>query len=268
MLGSVKQTWNWIGSGKHPAAGDYFKVGQFTPVLDAVAGWLENGFGRLVEARKKASDSPYSQNSWRFWIRGSKAGHMVVGVVKDSSDSLGRPYPLLIAGTGPLKNCEAHWELLPFACEKIWAQMEYLGTGQYDGVEQIEERVAHIYPPAGDCLKTGSQGETAAGQPGVEEPPRGLVDIRRIEDLIASLVHMPEFVVPMDLDRVDDPLQAAGMLHKVLKKVLPALPNALFMGGAPDRACLAVFQRPLSPQDVTRLWSARERIGPDRIINA
>ena len=102
MLGSVKKTWNWIGSGKHPAAGDYFKVGQFTPVLDAVAGWLENGFGRWIEARKEASGSPYSQNSWRFWIRGPKTDCLVVGVVKDSSDSLGRPFPLLIAGAGLL----------------------------------------------------------------------------------------------------------------------------------------------------------------------
>ena len=66
----------------------------------------------------------------------------------------------------------------------------------------------------------------------------------------------------MDLDRVEDSLMAAGILHDILKKKLPTLPNALFMGGAPERACMVVFQRPLSTSDVTRLWSAHENMGP------
>jgi len=262
MLGSVKQTWNWIGSGKHPTAGDYFKVGQFTPILEAVAGWLENGFQRFVATGNEAPDSPYSHNSWRFWIRAPKTDHMVVGVVKDSSDSLGRPYPLLIAGTGHLKNCEANWDLMPFSCEKVWGQMEYLGTAQYDGIDQVADRVNHIYPPDQDWPKMSDQRESTGRQAIYEKSHQVSMDTQKVEGHIEAMVHMPEIIVPMNMGREEDPLIVAGLLHRMLKEKLAAFPNAIFMGGVPERTLLAVFQRPLSTPDFILLWSAYKNNGP------
>jgi len=258
MLGSVKQSWNWVGSGKHPAVGDFFKVGQFSPILEAIADWLENGFQRFMKNKNRSRDELNLHNSWRFWMRSPKADQLVVGVVRDSSDSLGRSYPLLVAGTGPFKKVEKNWDLLPFACEKIWGQMEYLGTGQFADVTQIEDRVCHIYPPDRkwfrgigpvgpsdeDCVQTELDQMSRAAQ--------------EMEQRLAPLLHLPEFVVTMNTGASGDPLLTAGLWHKVFKNKLTIFPNALFMGGVPERTCVAVFQRPLSPPDFIRLWSAHE----------
>jgi type VI secretion system ImpM family protein len=260
MLGSVKQSWNWIGSGKHPAVGDFFKVGRFTPILEAIADWLEKGFQHYAASESGPSESLHSHNSWRFWIKSPKADHLVVGVVRDSSDSLGRPYPFLVAGTGPLKKIETHWELLPFACERIWSQMEYLGTGQFADVKQIEERVSHIHSPDRDwSRKNGLQG---GGADFSAEPDQMSMntqeDIHKMEKHIETLLHQPEFFVSLDTGSGGDPLIIAGLWHRVFKKKLAAFPNALFMGGVPERTCLAVFQRSLSPHDFSQLWSVHK----------
>ena len=64
--------------------------------------------------------------SWRFWAKGANKKALVCGVARDSSDSVGRPYPLLVVGTGPLADWEDEWELLPAACENTWNQMDVM----------------------------------------------------------------------------------------------------------------------------------------------
>lgn len=56
--------WKWAAYGKHPAAKDFFKLGQFGPLVQDFSRWVEKGY-QLFAARKK-----FSQNSWRFWTRG------------------------------------------------------------------------------------------------------------------------------------------------------------------------------------------------------
>jgi type VI secretion system protein VasJ len=262
MLGSVKQTWHWIGSGKHPAAGDYFKVGDFTPILAAIADWLEKGFQCFLEKEKRNIPDTHWHNSWRFWVRSPKPDHIVAGVVRDSSDSLGRPFPFLVAGTGPLKKCQDRWEMLPFACEPVWAQMEYLGTGQYEGVQQLGERVDRIHPPTRDWSRAQErpgvhgQGEAEGEHPHTEQ------EIQKIEDHVAAVQDLPGFIVSMELMASADPLTVAGLWHRILKDKLAGFPNALFMGGVPEKTCLAVFQRSLAPPDFIKLWSAHKKEDP------
>lgn len=256
MLGSVKQAWTWIGSGKHPAVRDFFKVGHFTPILEAIADWLENGFQRFMANEERRCDGLSASISWRFWMKSPKAGQLVIGVVRDSSDSLGRPYPLLVAGTGPFKEVEKNWDLLPFACEKIWGQMEYLGTGQFADLSQIEDRVSHIYPPDRKWFRrSGPEGS----DPFLTEKDQMSPAVQAMEQQAAPLRHQPEFIVPIDSGATGDPILTAGLWHRVFKKNLAVFPNALFMGGAPEKTCVAVFQRPLSPADFLHLWTAHEK---------
>jgi len=71
------------------------------------------------------------------------AGALVCGVVRDSVDRLGRPYPLLVLGTGSLREWESHWDLLPYACLPVWQRIEYLGASSLRW-----RRVASSTPPA------------------------------------------------------------------------------------------------------------------------
>ena len=100
MLGTdITTTWHWSAFGKHPAAADYFRLGYSSPFVDGLTKWVESGYRLLAER----SDTPPPFCSWRFWARGFGRESLVLGVVRVSSDSLGRPYPLLIMGSGPLQ---------------------------------------------------------------------------------------------------------------------------------------------------------------------
>jgi type VI secretion system protein VasJ len=35
------QSWRWAAFGKHPAAGDYFRLGEHTPFFEGLFAWIE-----------------------------------------------------------------------------------------------------------------------------------------------------------------------------------------------------------------------------------
>lgn len=88
----------WAACGKHPAARDFFRVGQEFPMLKIFSRWVDDGY--TVLARKNNNFLP---NSWRFWAKGAVRDFLMCGLIKDSSDRIGRNYPLLIIGTGLLR---------------------------------------------------------------------------------------------------------------------------------------------------------------------
>ncbi len=142
MLGSVKQKqgWAWGAAGKHPVARDYIAIGAQTPLLKAFADWMESGYSALQERPQQAC-------SWRFWARGMKKQELVCGLLRDSNDSVGRPYPFLIFGTGPLDGWEETWELLPYVFEGIWSRMEYVGSKKSFDVSALESDLGMLpYP--------------------------------------------------------------------------------------------------------------------------
>ena len=80
-------------------------------------------------------------------MKGPRKGFLACGLLRDSSDSLGRPYPLLIIGSGSLQGWEERWDLLPLACERSWEQMESIATGTFLDFEHLQEEVRRIEPP-------------------------------------------------------------------------------------------------------------------------
>ena len=67
MLDSLdeEQSWKWAAFGKHPAAKDYFRLGDETPFVEGLFRWVENGY-QLVTADATTTPEFYS---WRFWAR-------------------------------------------------------------------------------------------------------------------------------------------------------------------------------------------------------
>ena len=249
MLESLESvhSWHWAACGKHPAARDYFSVGPNAPLIKAFSDWVEKGYQMLV-SRGRASPMLHS---WRFWAKGPKRQALVCGIGRDSSDSLGRPYPLLVVGTGPLEGWEDYWDLLPFACEKTWGQIEYLSTKRLMDFKQLEDEVRMIRPPYPNWSEYVSKRTnlTASSWDPVDAQSKA-----------SSLSDEEEFFVALDGGATNDPFALLGLWHSVLKARVRSVPNAVFIGGALDETHLAVFRRPLAPTDFVRLWR-REELG-------
>lgn len=252
MLGSVKskRIWDWSVCGKHPVASDYFRVGATDALLRAFAEWVEKGY-QMLDLKP---GRPCDLHSWRFWTRGPKKGNLAFGVGRDSSDSLGRPYPLLVMGSGPLDGWIEHWHLLPFAFEKTWVFMESLTTRRFMNFKQMEEEVRIIPPPGTQWSELKSRGPSH-GEFEISSARESYRDFEVIRKKVVGLAHKADFIVPLHSEFENDPQSMAGFWHYLLKRQIKKVPHTVFMGGIPAKTCLAVFNRPLAPSDFIRLWS-------------
>lgn len=246
MLGSLghNRKWLWSARGKHPGLKDYFTLGADSPMLTAFGDWIEKGYRGLAER----SSTPASLVSYRFWLAGPKGGPILCGVVKDSSDSVGRPYPLILMGMGPLADWEKYWHQIPRACEPAWVQLESISTRMYRDFKQMDGDLRAVKSPLPDWkafeAETLATGEAERGGAGAAGCAEAFVE----PDDSAVLF------LPVAGDRFGDASGHLVRLHETLKCRNPQVPKAVFMGGRPDRTLLASFWRPLLAEDFGRLW--------------
>lgn len=247
MLGSIKSAsgWKWAAFGKHPLAGDYFYTGPDDPFFQAFSGWVENGWRQVSPGRK---NSP-NQYSWRFWTKGHQKDTLLCGVSRDSFDTIGRPYPLVLMGVGTLPGWQRHLAYLPFAMEKIWTQMEYLATKRYMDFGQLESDIRRLpVPDAGwKALKRVQQQRWDAWQTAPAQ--------ENIKRILISHADAPEFMAPFDNTACQDATTAAGLWYFLIMAQNGLPPNAAFLGGEQNKTYLAIFRRPLIVPDFIRLWS-------------
>jgi len=230
---------------------DYFQLGDVAPLAQAFAAWIESGYQKLL-AKNHAGRKFHS---WRFWARGIRKGHIACGVGRDSSDSAGRPYPLLIMGTGTLPSWEENWDLLTFLFEGIWSQIEYLASRPLADLKQLESEISRINMPTEDWSALATQGLHAAG-PGHGHDQNGRTStFGAIGGAAEALLTRSEFLVPIDPYQGSNPSSLMGHWNRVLKSRTDIVPNAVFMGGIPEQSYLALFTRSLNSSDFERLWS-------------
>ncbi len=239
-LNKTKKVWNWTACGKHPAAGDYFQLGSDLPLFKALLSWVENGYQKL--------DSYPDQRicSYRFWVKGNEKDSIVCGVVRDSSDSLGRPYPLIIMGSGPLNGLKDNWNFLFAACNRTWGQIEHFCTRQYENLKNMEQEVYRLKPPDANWEELADQSV------GCQESSGNIDEIKRE---LAGLILEKEAFITLDSLTYNDPNKEAAFLHFSLASFTNDFPNAVFLGGTLEKSGMAVFERPLMPTDFVRLWS-------------
>ncbi|HME43643.1 MAG TPA: type VI secretion system-associated protein TagF [Syntrophorhabdales bacterium] len=238
-----ERRWQWAAYGKHPAAKDYFKLGQDFPLMSSFSGWIENGYQVLA-----SKDNPVkARRSWRFWTKEARRENIVCGVVRDSKDSLGRPYPLLIMGTGPLKDWGSQWDLVPLACESVWGRMEYLSEKTFADLRELEDQILNITPPAAAWL------ELARKREGFGEP--GPLQLRELEANASGLSGRTDCVIPVARVSSRDNFEMICLYHSFVRARMEAAPSAMFMGGMAEKLYVALFRRPLAPSDFIRLWS-------------
>jgi type VI secretion system protein VasJ len=243
VLGRVKtepSLWQWGAYGKQPWVKDYFKVGAAFPLMNGFADWIEKGFG-TVASRSTAAER---QHSWRFWARDSRQDHVICGVVKDSADALGRPYPFLIIGTGPLEGWGRKWDLLSFVFTNVWGQAEYLSTCMYGDPRVFEVEVSSIIPPVPEWSAYEQERDRL-----LAGPPEPGLSVPQFSG------QQTEGLMGID-DQTRDHESLVALCHREMRKSIDAPPNAVFMGGTTDQTYFAHFRRPLNASDFVQLWGA------------
>lgn len=250
MLGLRKKTassWKWAAFGKHPLAGDYFFAGPKDPLFEAFSGWIDNGYKRIGASRKNATDL----YSWRFFGKGLSSGTLLCGIGRDSFDSHGRPYPFFIMGAGPLSGYHRSWDLLPFAFEDVWSQMEYLCNKRYIDFSQLEADAQRLPSPEDrwpvfEADRKKRYDAWCAGTPPDQETIRKA--LRRHSGT-------PQFLVPLAKNGAPDITSTIGLWFSLLKAQEKNMFGTAFFGGNISETCLAVYKRPLDSNDFVQLWS-------------
>jgi len=251
-IGKPKNRWNWAACGKHPVARDYFRLSLNTSLLAAFERWVEKGY-QVLSSKQLSTQCMYS---WRFWAKGIKKGNLICGVAKDSSDSIGRPYPLIIMGDGMLDGWEDHWDLLPHAFETTWDQIEYISSRRFENLKGLEYEVCAIKNPKPDWLEWKSQSRNQGKLQSLTNALTISKDNDQVKEKADCLAKKMECLVPLDIQIDEDPLDIASRWNFLLKVNSSDVPNAVFLGGVPEKRFLAVFNRSLNASDFVGLWSA------------
>ncbi len=248
-VGKSDSRWLWSAFGKHPVARDYLELGPDHVMAQAFSQWIDQGHHAFVSSGRRAHQSC----SWRFWAMTPKKGELAIGLLKDSCDSIGRPFPFLVMGAGRVEGWEDHWELLPLVCEKSWVQMEYIGSRNYKEVELLKADIQALRPPF------GAGGEHAASWEEYSLKAASMnftlpADTKKgIREYIRAYLNDQEAFIPIEAGV--DAMGLICLLNKELKEGLDRPPTSLFVGGAGMETFMAVFSRPLRQDDFVKLWS-------------
>jgi type VI secretion system ImpM family protein len=239
-LGPSARTWCWRAAGKHPVAGDFVEVGQGTPLTDALADWMTRGYLAL---QRGGSLSPVPC-SYRFWMQGGRKGRLICGLARDSSDRIGRPFPFMITGEGPLEGWEQRWVELPLLLDGCWRRLERIASQRYEHMHELAMDISGIGVPDPENGATG-RGETVADGNGSCKGPEG----RQIRGC---------HIIALDDPAEPDPASAVVKKHRALAACGAAAPVAEFMGGTAHRTYLVLILQPLRAETFELLWGNRE----------
>ena len=251
MSSSGSPNWRFVAVGKHPVAKDFLKLGVSIPLVDDLSAMLKTAYSTLTST----FDSAPGFSSWRFWSKGSGKDSLICGIVRDSSDKMGRPYPFLIIGSGQLKDWELQWDLLPFACENTWCQFEYLSTQNFDNVKKLEEELASIRPPSGQWSEHSERRKNLNQIGSPIDPFASFLDLKKLTEQVAGLSGQKEYFVSLDRGPCRDKILPVSLWHYLFRDTLKSVPQTVFLGGTLENAFLVAYNRTLKPEDAVQLWS-------------
>lgn len=241
MLGSIikRRSWNWAAIGKHPAAKDYIRIGGTSPLIEAVAEWAAKGYQHL----RPSKDQPLAFYSWRFWLQGVRKGEIVCGLGRDSSDRIGRPFPLMLLGEGLLKGWEKKWTDLPVYLGHTWKSMESIATRRFEHIRDMETALTDLKAPGYDDH-----------HPGRGKQPAEACDLE-MAPFHRQMDNDGFGYMPLNHSSHDDPETGILQCHRHLPKHCAQMPRGVFIGGSPQKSYLAAIEHPLGKNDFVRLWS-------------
>ena len=124
-----------------------------------------------------------------------------------------------------------------------WDRIEQISSMRFDHVEQLEKEVHCLSPPIQGRLD------------GMHTEPVDPLEEQNVSAKAVQLKEHRELWLPLDDYHPMDPFTVAQAWCAALAKQGAEAPNALFMGGIPERHYLVLLQRSLSVGDFGRLWA-------------
>jgi hypothetical protein len=225
MHGTVRsEGWLWGATGKHPVAKDYITIGKTTQLMGAFSRWVEEGYARVGR-----HDPHYN---WRFFAKGLRPSELMCGLIRDSYDGAGRPFPLLITGYGRLEGWELQWDLLPLVLDILWEKIEFICSKRVLDLEELKRDINRLPSPVLESV--------------FKETPA--------MDENLSDIHVSGGMVSFHLTGGGDHLGEIIQRLKVFKMHVPAIPDVVFIGGTFDKTFLVGFARSLHATDFEKLW--------------
>ncbi len=243
--------WQWAAYGKHPVSRDFIRCNKGFPLVRSFSDWVEKGYQALV-SENKTHQGPIS---WRFWAKGAGKKGFVCGILKDSCDRLGRYYPLLIMGTGLLEGWEKQWDLLPFACEVTWNQIEYISVQNYNDISKFEVEIQNIRPPAPEWSEFRAKRDDSLKLVVSSNDNNLFQYVNDVKNRVVSLSKKTECFIFLDDKLLIDKSVLISYWYFHLKPYIKIIPNIIFMGGSLEKSHMALFKRPLAPADFVGLSS-------------
>lgn len=208
-----------------------------------MAEWVDKGYS----VAKGSFETGRQSQFWRFWARGAANGELACGLLRDSSDSIGREYPFLVLGSGRISSWQENWDLIPAACEGVWSRIEYLCTRNQAELVGLERGLAGVRPPEPKWL------DYRAAREAVMKDISSRESVRQIETRLKRPLEEMQLRMELDLEHSDRLILASHILGRI-KADGKALPNTVFIGGTFAATSLVLYWRPLAVEDFRALW--------------
>ncbi len=205
--------------GKHPSFRDFVEAGSPALISKAMRQWLDTNFSRQAGRIKERG---FSGISWRFFIRGLERGQAAAGILMESSDSIGRAYPLLLIMEGQLAEGDSQVTGCIAALEPMWQAMEQMAAASYVRPEELHQALA--------ALAEKTEAQSMQGPSAVGPAAGGEDNAWALEGIRAKAGGKPE-------------------------------PRAVFMGGAPSERRLHLVEHGLDPSDFDALFALQHHQG-------
>ena len=243
-IGKNKKKIQVAAHGKHPAFNDYFSLNMDFPMASALASWVEKGTGL-----KKTHDNS-SIHAFRFWVRGIKKGELIFGVIRDSSDNMGRVYPLIIMAKVFVKDWEKRWNYILSGFETIFRTFEDITASRYENFREFETRMARVVSRELARVKDSGM-EWQYDYKTLDERSRlpGIMLAWFNENSVNKAMTIQVAALSNGFASNTSHGKPQGVSGN--KKEIP---GAVFLGGLPDSPCLSIFSRPLRAEDFTNLF--------------
>ena len=251
MLDGLKKRprWYWHAGGKHIIVKDYFGLKSDLPLFSSLLNWMTKGYESCVRSFQK--EEIQESRSFRFCARGAKPQEIVFGIILDSTDGVGRSFPLLIAGTGGLEDWRDHWDLLPYACEASWGQMDYLIARNFASLDQFNASIKGLSPPLEDWETLRLKRKQSLHNGGKEYSTAISMALKMVKEKEFPVDNNRSFSISLGSSHFS--ISDLGTREKKMQVHLEA-PQCFFAGGVQQEQKLSVFFRKVDTDDFKTIW--------------
>jgi type VI secretion system protein VasJ len=161
---------------------------------------------------------------------------------------------MMIIGEGALDQWEKFWHLMLIGLGPTWETLEYASTRRLRSLDQLENEINHLETPRKQWRQTKQMNHKELGDDLLQWKNSKII-LSGVREKVRALETDGRLLIPLDDQGAVDPFQLAVAWHLALKDCRSPVPNTVFMGGSPEKTFLALYCRPLSPDDFSVLWS-------------